>query len=356
MLGNDIDIDGDTLGASLVDSVSHGTVTLNSDGTFKYVTDEEFVGVDVFTYAANDTATSDTASVKITVTSRPVAVADTFDINEDYCLKAGDFGGSTDPGGLVIYSYVTDGVLSNDTDIDGDSIFATLVQTTSYGTLTFYSDGYFEYCPEANYNGTDSFTYVVSDGYLTSDTVTVIINVLPANDLPLGNDDTYGLVKNSTLTVVDSLGILSNDSDVDGDSIFANLLDSTKNGSVDLQVGGGFTYVPNQDYLGSDMFKYNLSDGLFVTDTIFVNLIITSRPVANADSYSTGEDSSLVVLSADGVLSNDEDEDSDELTAYLLELPTKGELLFSSDGSFSITLIKTSLDLIHSRIILQMEF
>ena len=335
VLGNDIDIDGDTLGASLVDSVSHGTVTLNSDGTFKYVTNEEdFVGVDLFAYAANDTATSDTASVKITVTSRPVAVADTFDINEDYCLKAGDFGGSTDPGGLVIYSYVTDGVLSNDSDIDGDSIFATLVQTTSYGTLTFYSDGYFEYCPEANYNGTDSFTYVVSDGYLTSDTVTVIINVLPANDLPLGNDDTYGLVKNSTLTVVDSLGILSNDTDVDGDSIFANLLDSTKNGSVDLQVGGGFTYVPNQDYLGSDMFKYNLSDGLFVTDTIFVNLIITSRPVANADSYSIGEDSSLVVLSNDGVLSNDEDEDSDELTANLLELPTKGELLFSSDGSF----------------------
>ena len=85
------------------------------------------------------------------------------------------------------------------------------------------------------------------------------------------------------------------------------------------------------------MFKYNLSDGLFVTDSIYVTLIITSRPVANDDSYSVGEDSSLVVLSASGILSNDTDEDSDELTAEIIELTSNGELLFSSDGSFEYT-------------------
>ena len=69
-------------------------VTLNSDGTFKYVVEEDgFTGVDVFTYAASDTAASDTATVKITVTTRPIAVADTFELNEDYCIKAGNFGG-----------------------------------------------------------------------------------------------------------------------------------------------------------------------------------------------------------------------------------------------------------------------
>ena len=57
----------------------------NSDGTFKYVIDESgFTGVDEFTYLASDTAASDTATVKITVTTRPVAVADTFNVNEDY--------------------------------------------------------------------------------------------------------------------------------------------------------------------------------------------------------------------------------------------------------------------------------
>ena len=69
-----------------------------------------------------------------------------------------------------------------------------------------------------------------------------------------GLDDTYGLVKNSTLEISDSLGILSNDSDVDGDSIFANL-QTPQNRSIDLTDGGGFTYKPNQDYIGTDMFN-----------------------------------------------------------------------------------------------------
>ena len=335
VLSNDTDIDGDTLSASLVDSVSNGTVTLDSKGTFKYVTDENnFVGVDLFKYAAADTATTDTATVKITVTSRPVAVADTFAINEDYCMRAGDFGGSANPASFRVYTNFVGGVLENDTDIDGDSIYATLVETTSHGVLTFYGDGKFEYCPDADFNGTDSFKYVISDGYLMSDTVTVIITIQPVNDLPIGNDDLYGLVKNSTLSIVDSLGILSNDSDVDGDSIYATLLDSTKHGSLVLAAGGGFTYTPEQDYIGTDAYKYNLSDGLFVTDTIVVNLIITSRPVSNDDSYTVGEDSLLVVLSTAGVLANDTDEDSDELTATLVQSTSKGELLFSSDGSF----------------------
>ena len=335
VLSNDTDIDGDSLSSSVVDSVSHGTITLETDGTFKYVTDEsDFVGVDVFTYAAADTATSDTASVKITVTSRPIAVADTFEINEDYCMRAGNFAGNQDVGSFIYYTYFVGGVLANDTDIDRDSIYALLVETTSHGALTFYGDGRIDYCPEADFNGTDSFKYVISDGYLLSDTVTVVITILPANDLPIGRDDLYGLVNNSALTIPDSLGILSNDTDVDGDSIFASLLDSTKHGSLVLTDGGGFTYTPDQDYIGTDAFKYNLSDGLFVTDTIFVNLIITSRPVSNDDSYTVGEDSLLVVLSTTGVLSNDVDEDSDDLTATLVETTTKGELLFSSDGSF----------------------
>ena len=98
--------------------------------------------------------------------------------------------------------------------------------------------------------------------------------------MPIGKDDTYGLVKNSTLTVTDSLGILSNDFDVDGDSIYTTLLDSTKHGSLELSDGGGFIYIPDQDYIGIDVFKYNLSDGIFITDTIYVNLSITSRPIS----------------------------------------------------------------------------
>ena len=98
-----------------------------------------------------------------------------------------------------------------------------------------------------------------------------------------------------TLVVLDSLEFI-NDYDVDGDSIFY-FTGFYKVWILELTDGGGFTYVPDQDYLGTDGFKYNLSDGLFITDTVSVSLIITSRPVANNDSYSIGEDSSLVILS-----------------------------------------------------------
>ena len=56
--------------------------------------------------------------------------------------------------------------------------------------------------------------------------------------------------------------------------------------------------------------------------------------MANDDNYSIGEDSSLVVLSGLGVLSNDEDEDSEDLSAQVIQSTAEGELLFSSDGSF----------------------
>ena len=333
VLGNDSDVDGDTLEAQINDQPTKGSVTLGTDGLFTYkTTDSTFVGEDMFTYLGSDGTIDDTATVKITVTTRPVAVADTFKMDEDYCLRAGYQmpAGQTN----VFYKIYNNGVLGNDVDADGDTISAVLIKTTSHGTLDFESDGKFEYCPKENYNGVDSFTYVITDSYLYSDTVTVIINISPVNDLPVGLDDEYGLVKNSTLTVPDSLGILSNDTDLDGDSIFATLLDSVANGSLSLDTGGGFTYTPVTDYIGTDKFKYNLSDGLFVTDTINVVITITSRPVPTEDTYSVPEDSTLVVQSTTGVLANDTDEDSDELVAYIVTKPLKGEVLFSSDGSF----------------------
>ena len=58
-----------------------------------------------------------------------------------------------------------------------------------------------------------------------------------------------------------------------------------------------------------------------------VNLIITSRPVSNDDSYTIGEDSLLVVLSTTGVLANDTDEDSDDLSATLVQTTSKLSLI-----------------------------
>ncbi|MEO6183664.1 MAG: Ig-like domain-containing protein, partial [Verrucomicrobiota bacterium] len=79
---------------------------------------------------------------------------------------------------------VSPGVLANDLDLDGDSLSAILVSTTSNGQLTLNSNGSFSYTPNQNFNGADSFTYKASDGNLVSSTVTVAITVSPVNDAP----------------------------------------------------------------------------------------------------------------------------------------------------------------------------
>jgi VCBS repeat-containing protein len=66
LLGNDSDIDGDTLTAVLVSNVSHGTLTLNANGFFAYTAESGFVGTDSFTYKAND-GIGDSATVTVTI-------------------------------------------------------------------------------------------------------------------------------------------------------------------------------------------------------------------------------------------------------------------------------------------------
>jgi len=76
------------------------------------------------------------------------------------------------------------GILANDSDNDGDTIFAVLQNNVSKGSLSLSNDGSFIYSPDGNFNATDAFTYKASDGSLESNTATVIISINPVNDAP----------------------------------------------------------------------------------------------------------------------------------------------------------------------------
>ena len=77
------------------------------------------------------------------------------------------------------------GVLGNDTDADGDTISALLVSGPSHAAdFTLNADGSFSYTPEANWNGSDSFTYKANDGTTDGNEATVTITVNPVNDNP----------------------------------------------------------------------------------------------------------------------------------------------------------------------------
>ncbi|MDO0972856.1 beta strand repeat-containing protein, partial [Mycolicibacterium frederiksbergense] len=316
VLSNDSDVDGDTLTATLVDGPANGTLTLNPDGTFTYTPDTEFNGADSFTYTAGDgTATSSVATVSITVNAvndAPVAVGDTFTTDEDTTL--------------------TGNVLTNDSDVDGDTLTATLVTGPTNGTLTLNADGSFTYTPAANYNGADSFTYTASDGTATSSVATVSITVAAVNDTPVTANDTFTADEDTVLTG----NVLTNDSDVDGDTLTATLVDGPANGTLTLNADGSFTYTPAANYNGADSFTYTASDGTATSSTATVSITVNAvndAPVATGDTVSTDEDTTLT----GNVLSNDSDVDGNTLTATLVDGPTNGILTLNPDGSFTYT-------------------
>ena len=160
VLANDTDVDDTLIPASITAFTqgTNGTVVSNGDGTFTYTPNANFNGSDSFTYTISDGTSSDTATVTITVTAvndPPAAVNDTASTDEDTPVT-------------------TDNVLANDTDVDDTLIPASITAFTqgTNGTVVSNGDGTFTYTPNANFNGSDSFTYTISDG-TSSDTATV---------------------------------------------------------------------------------------------------------------------------------------------------------------------------------------
>src|SRR5439155_11157647 len=168
VLANDSDVDADALSAILVSQPTHGSVTLNTNGSFSYVPVANYNGSDSFTYKANDgVADSGIATVSISITSvndAPVAVDDSYTTAEDTALNVG-----------------APGVLANDSDVDGDALSAVLVSQPTHGTLTMNTNGSLSYLPTTNYVGGDSFTYKANDGQADSGIATVSITIGAAN-------------------------------------------------------------------------------------------------------------------------------------------------------------------------------
>ena len=222
VLVNDYDAEQEQLTLTLVTTTTNGTLTFNQDGTFTYIPNANFHGVDNFTYKAFDGINeSEIATVTINVTSvndRPTGLSNWYTVNEDTVLTI-----STN------YS-----MLKNDSDIEGTPLTAVLVTPTQNGSITLNADGSFVYTPNPHFFGQDTFVYRASDGELESTDITNYIDVKPVNDRPIATNNQYTIMKNSTLETVLSSGVLHDDSDVDNENLTAILVTNTVNGDINL--------------------------------------------------------------------------------------------------------------------------
>jgi VCBS repeat-containing protein len=241
----------------------------------------------------------------------PVALADSATGNEDTLIT---------------------GVLTNDSDPDGDALVYDTIPVTAplHGTVTITATGSYSYQPDTNFNGTDTFTYRVSDGEGGFATAVVTIMVLPVNDAPVAGNDTATAPEDTRVTIT----VLGNDIDVDGDVLSVTSA-AASNGTVTILANGKLDYMPNANFNGTDTITYTISDGQGGTSTATVTVTVmpmNDAPVAVADSVSTLEDTAVTIA----VLANDTDVDGDALTVTSASA-THGTVSISAGGVLTFT-------------------
>ncbi|WP_178861817.1 cadherin-like domain-containing protein, partial [Thiomicrorhabdus cannonii] len=227
VLANDSDLDGDTITVQSVTQPAHGNVVIEGDGTVTYTPVANYNGPDSFTYTITDgQGGTDTATVSITVNPQndpPVALDDAYSTDEDIALEIS-----------------AASLLSNDTDIDQDTLVITGFTQPLHGEVVDNGNGTFTYKPDSNYFGDDSFTYTVSDGNGGTDSATVNLTVNSVNDSPeaepivIHSDNLAGDLVDSAMPI-----ILSGDSE--------NIFAWTSTGSNELYSNGKLVTVTYGD-------------------------------------------------------------------------------------------------------------
>ena len=330
---------------------THGTLTLNNDGTFAYQNTDASASTDSFLYEARDVfgATSvATVTIEITDVPNQVPVADS-----DALQVAVGGTATTLTGGAS-------SVLANDTDPDpGETatLSAHLVGgQPGHGQLTLNTDGTFSYHHNGDAATTDSFTYEARDihGAASAANVTITIGNGPANLPPVEVDDAMQVAPGGTATVLvdGSASVLANDFDPNpGDTatMTAQQVGSAPaHGTLTFHADGTFSYHAFNGQPTTDSFQYKACDihGACTPTPATVSITIGSGaadnlPIAVDDAIqvSSGGTSTTLVGGANSVLANDSDPDPGETATLTAKLigggPAHGALTLNSDGTFN---------------------
>jgi large repetitive protein len=336
LLDNDYDPDGDDIIISTtpVSPPANGTVVINTDGTFTYTPDADYVGPDNFVYSICDDGTPSlcaqaTAYITVVPANNPPVAVD--DINN-----------------TLINVPVGGNVLTNDYDPDGDDLTVTSTITPpSNGSVTLNPDGSYVYTPDTDFIGTDTFVYEMCDNgdpqRCDQALVTItVITITAGNDPPVANPDFY-------VTYVDvpvSGNVLNNDSDPDGDDIVIGTTPITppSNGSVTINPSGVIDYVPNAGFVGTDVFTYGICDdgvpSLCAQTTVTIVVLEEPRPGNNPPF--AGDDFALTPQNTPvggNVLLNDYDPDGDNIILNTVPTtpPSNGTVVMQPNGDYVYT-------------------
>jgi VCBS repeat-containing protein len=344
-------------------TTQYGTLTIARDGTYTYTLDDSLTEVNelddgdeleesiVYYRDENDNGLEDTpgeiyvgsGTLTISVNGNndaPVAIDDTASVDES----------TTDD---AVASDSID-VLDNDTDVDGDTLQLVSFGQGASGTVTRddngtpgnLTDDTLIYTPtDPDFTGTDTFTYVVSDGSVT-DTGTVTVTVVSQNDDPEADPIVEGPIDEDDAPLTGNLITDANATDVDGDTLEVDT-DSvevtTDEGREDLDItvaeDGTYSFDPSQfndldDGESEEVtVTYDIVDGEGGVTTNTLTFVVEGEndaPTADDVDATVSEDGPAIPITADA-----EDVDGDDLDYFLDDTGTVGEVTNNGDGTFT---------------------
>lgn len=189
---------GDTVTTTATVPANQGTVTKNADGTFTFKPAANFNGTATIALSATDgvVTTPTTATLNITVnpvndpaTLAPLAV----EVDEDEALNLSDF--------LTV----------NDVDGSSSAVDVDITTQPDNGTVVVTANGDVIYTPDADYNGSDSVGFTLTDDGGATSTFTVVITVNPVDEVETVSIDVPASGPAVTIDVSDNDYVLTDE-------------------------------------------------------------------------------------------------------------------------------------------------
>ena len=345
----DFDLDPSNPGISTTSTTTNGTWVITTGGNVTYTPNTNFNGIDSVQYLVcddgypappmpNGVILCDTAwfvVVVLPVNDPPVALDDDTTTLEEQPVTIPVIGDDSDP----------NDPLGN---IDPATLDSIPGEGPNNGTITIDTiTGDITYTPDPNFNGNDTFQYVICDDGnplpMMCDTAEVIITVLPVNDPPVANDDVEVVDEDSSVEITD---IFANDNDdldplgnINPLSFDTTGLTPAMNGTVTIDPMTGIpTYTPDPNFNGVDSFEYQVCDDGNplppLCDTAWVVITVNpvnDPPVAVDDTATTLEDNPVDI----DLVANDDDPldpagNIDSTTVEVITDPLNGSVTIDS--------------------------
>ncbi|MFW1552640.1 tandem-95 repeat protein, partial [Vibrio parahaemolyticus] len=316
VLGNDtFEGDGKVVSLDANNGPANGSVSVNPNGSVTYTPNDNYHGIDSFTYIVTSGGVSESTTVYVDVTPEndaPVAKDDTAITDED--------------------TPVTIDVLPNDTDVDGDKLSIESASVPKEQGTVEVVNGKLVFTPAENFNGDAEITYTVTDGALT-DQATVKVTVNAVNDTPVveSNIADQTSAEDFTPYTIDLNTAFSDVDNVDGELTFS----VSGNSNIQVAIVNGIaTITPTADWNGSETLTFTATDpnGESVSQTVD----FTVAPVVDieADSTNVVEDTPTII----NVLGNDTFEGKDKVVSLDAENgPKNGTVTVNNDGTVTYT-------------------